>query len=103
MQTAARNSSGRWVSAAPTSSPEFDPPKMASLSAEVRPVWMSHSAAERKSSYAVWRFRRLAALCHSAPNSDPPRMLGSANRHPRSIRNATKTLNCGVIDTPYPP
>ena len=100
MHTAARNRSGRCVSEAPTSNPELDPPKMASLSAVVLPVAMSHSAAARKSSYEVCRLRRLAALCHPAPNSDPPRILGNANRHLRSMRKATNTLNCGVIETP---
>src|SRR5882762_1714997 len=103
MQTTPRNKSGRCVIAAPTSSPEFDPPKIASWAAVVRPSRMSHSAAERKSSYAVCRLRRLAALCQASPNSDPPRILGKAKRQPLSIRKATKTLNCGVMDTPYPP
>ena len=48
MHTTARNKSGRWVRAAPTSKPEFEPPKIASFPGAVRPVLMSHSAAEKK-------------------------------------------------------
>src|SRR5260370_798710 len=58
---AAQNRSGRCVMAAATSSPEFDPPKMASFAGAVRHVRMSHSAAERKSSNATCRLRPLAA------------------------------------------
>ena len=48
MHTTARNRSGRCVIAAPTSRPEFEPPKMASFCGSVRPVSISHSAAHKK-------------------------------------------------------
>ena len=46
MHMTARNSAGRCVRAAPTSKPEFEPPKIASRCESLRPVSMSHSADE---------------------------------------------------------
>ena len=43
--TAARNSSGRWVTAAPTSRPPLEPPWIASRSGVVYPSRISYSAA----------------------------------------------------------
>jgi hypothetical protein len=44
-QSTVAKSSGRWVSAAPTSSPPFEPPEMASFAGVVQPSAISFYAA----------------------------------------------------------
>ncbi len=63
-QMTARNSSGRWVSAAPTSSPPFERPEIASRAALVTFFAISYSAAAMKSS-------KTFCLCPSMPGLVP--------------------------------
>ncbi len=76
--TPAAKRSGRWVTAAPTSRPPFEPPRMASFSGRVYPLAISHSAAAMKSSKTFCFFSSIPARCHSSPYSPPPRRFGRA-------------------------
>src|SRR5512139_1455989 len=84
--TTAPKSSGRWVMAAPTSRPPFEPPEMASLDADVYLLTISHSAAAMKSSKTFCFLSSIPARCHDSPNSPPPRRLASAKTPPFSIQ-----------------
>ena len=85
-QTAAENSSGRWVIAAPTSSPPFDPPQTASRAGDVTPVAMRCSAAAWKSSKTFCLRSSIPARCHSSPSSLPPRSAATAYTPPASTQ-----------------
>ena len=80
----ARHRSGRWVMAAPTSSPPLDPPRMARRSRLVRPSATSQSAAAWKSSNTCCLLARIPARCQSSPYSPPPRMPAMAYTPPAS-------------------
>ena len=62
--------------------PRIRAPENRELLGVVRPVWMSHSAADEEVIVGDLTIRRLAASCHSAPNSDPPRMFGQREQTP---------------------
>lgn len=77
-QTTAAYSSGRWVSAAPTSRPPFEPPEMASRSGVVTPEEIRCSAAACRSSKTFCLLASIPARCHSSPCSPPPRSWAMA-------------------------
>ena len=72
-QTTARYAAGRWVSAAPTSSPPLDPPMIDSWLVVVVPAETSASQAAWKSSNTFCLLARLPARCQASPSSPPPR------------------------------
>ena len=96
-------SSGRWVITAPTSSPPFDPPFMASRSGEVQPFFCSHSAAAMKSSKMFCFLPRRPASYQAFPYSPPPRRLATAYTPPISSQTARDTTKAGSIGTLNPP
>ena len=71
--TTAAKRSGRCVSAAPTSSPPFEPPEIDSWAGVVQPPAISFSAAAWKSSKTFCLRSRIPARCQSSPSSLPPR------------------------------
>ena len=77
-QSTAPKRSGRWVIAAPTRSPPFEPPRMAIRSGLAYPFATSHSAAAMKSSKTFCFFASIPSSCHFSPYSSPPRRLGMA-------------------------
>ena len=89
-QTTARYSAGRWVRAAPTSSPPFDPPMIASRSGWCHRRRRARSAAACRSSNTYCLCSRLPARCHCSPSSPPPRSddhrVAAAGRRPRPAR-----------------
>ena len=76
--TAAVNRSGRCVTAAPTSSPPFDPPHTASRPGDVIPAETRYAAAAWKSSNTFCLRPSIPARCHSSPSSLPPRSPATA-------------------------
>ena len=84
--TAAANSSGRCVTAAPTSSPPFDPPHTASRDGDVIPAAIRYSAAAWKSSNTFCLRSSIPARCHSSPSSLPPRSPATAYTPPASTQ-----------------
>jgi hypothetical protein len=84
--TAAANRSGRWVTAAPVSSPPLDPPHTASRSRAVIPEAIRCSAAAWKSSNTFCLRSSIPARCHSWPSSPPPRSPAIAYTPPASTQ-----------------
>jgi hypothetical protein len=84
--TAADSSDGHCVTAAPTSSPPFDPPHTASRSADVAPEEIRYSAAARKSSNTFCLRSSIPTRCHSSPSSLPPRSPATAYTPPASTQ-----------------
>src|SRR6202035_2640136 len=104
-QTTAAYSEGRCTSAAPTSSPPFDPPEMASCPEVVHPCRISASAAQRKSSKTFCLCSSIPARCHSSPSSLPPRRLATAYTPPASTQASADGEYGGVrlmSTPPYP-
>ena len=77
---------GACTSEAPTRSPPFDPPEMASCPAVVNPSRIRASAAPRKSSNTFCLRSSIPARCHSSPSSLPPRRLATAYTPPASTQ-----------------
>ena len=105
-QSTAPNRSGRCISTALTSSPPFEPPRMARREGCVNPCFTSSSAAAMKSSKTCCLFCNIPARCHSSPYSLPPRNTACAYTPPRSSQGYALPWNAGVIATlnpPYPP
>jgi len=62
---------------APTNAPPLLPPWQTSFSLQVHPSLMRYLPHSSKSENATGLFSLIAALCHSSPNSPPPRMLAT--------------------------
>ena len=99
-----RTASGRCVTAAPTSSPPFEPPLMASCSGVVQPSSTSSSAAAWKSSNT---FCLLLAACRRGASPRPPRRRRAGWRWRRRRRPpptpAPPPSSAGSCEIPNPP
>ena len=98
--TTARNSSGRWLTTAPMSSPPALPPSMASIAGVVRPAAISFSAQAMKSSKVVCFLAILPASYQLRPRSPPPRMWPIAKTTPRSSSETRDCENVASIGMP---
>ena len=101
--SAAANSSGRWVIAAPTSSPPFDRPCTASCAAVVTPESISSVAQAYRSSKTSCLWCSIPARCQSAPNSPPPRRFATASTPPAATQMANIAENAGSTGMSKPP
>src|SRR5947208_13223635 len=73
------------------SRPPLLPPRIASFSGRVHFSLIKYSAEAAKSSKTFCFLVRFPALCHSSPNSPPPRIFATTKTPPRS--NQSRRVN----------